>query len=193
MASILLRPSISFTIFSIFISHFLIPPITGEKHVFGTQLSPLTLGEMKEKLTHFRVYWHDVVAGPKPTAVNVVKPVNTTNGFGAVSMIDDALTMGPKLTSKLVGRAQGFYALASQTDLGLLMAMNFVLTEGKYNGSTISILGRNSVLLKVREMPIIGGSGLFRFARGYVEARTIWFDLKSGDATVEYNVYVLHY
>ena len=46
---------------------------------------------------------------------------------------------------------------------------------------------------KVREMPVIGGSGLFRFANGYVEARTHWFSPNSGDATVEYNVYVMHY
>lgn len=73
------------------------------------------------------------------------------------------------------------------------MTMNFVFTYGKYNGSTITIMGRNQVFNHVREMPVIGGSGLFRFARGYVEARTHDFDLKNGDATVEYNVYVMHY
>ncbi|CAH2053797.1 unnamed protein product, partial [Thlaspi arvense] len=31
------------------------------------------------------------------------------------------------------------------------------------------------------------------FSVGYVEARTMWFDQKSGDATVEYSCYVLHY
>ncbi|CAH8278964.1 unnamed protein product [Arabidopsis lyrata] len=64
---------------------------------------------------------------------------------------------------------------------------------GKYNGSTIMILGRNTVLSKVREMPVVGGSGMFRFARGYVEAQTKWFDIKTGDATVEYKCYILHY
>lgn len=108
-------------------------------------------------------------------------------------MIDNPLTLGPELSSKVVGKAQGFYALASQEEFGLLMTMNFVFTEGKYNGSTITVLGRNAVFDQVREMPVIGGSGLFRFARGYVEARTHMFDLKSGDATVEYNVYVMHY
>ncbi|GAY69069.1 hypothetical protein CUMW_269170 [Citrus unshiu] len=39
-------------------------------------------------------------------------------------------------------------------------------------------------------MPVIGGSGLFRFARGYVQARTHNFDPKTGDATVQYNVYI---
>lgn len=73
------------------------------------------------------------------------------------------------------------------------MAMNFAFMDGKYNGSTLSILGRNSVFSDVREMPVIGGSGLFRFARGYALAHTRKIDFETGDAVVEYNVYVMHY
>ncbi|GAB4856113.1 Dirigent protein 19 [Ancistrocladus abbreviatus] len=148
----------------------------------------------KEKLTQFRVYWHDVLSGRHPTSVLVIKPpMNTTTSFGRMRMIDNALTEGPELSSKLIGRAQGFYASASLEEVALLMAMNFAFEEGKYNGSTITVLGRNTVFSKVREMPVIGGTGLFRFARGYVEARTHYRDPKTGDATVEYTCYVLHY
>ncbi|XP_050139928.1 dirigent protein 22-like [Malus sylvestris] len=148
----------------------------------------------EEKLSHFRLYWHDIVSGPNPSSVAVVKPVtNSSTGFGFISMIDDPLTEGPEMSSKLLGRAQGFYGSASQKEAGLLMAMNFAFIQGKYNGSTITVLGRSQVFNKVREMPVIGGSGLFRFARGYVEARTHYFNLTTGDAIVEYNVYVLHY
>ena len=73
------------------------------------------------------------------------------------------------------------------------MAMNFFLTTGKYNGSSITILGRNVVFDHVREMPVFGGSGLYRWARGYVQAQTHDLDPKSGDATVEYTIYVMHY
>lgn len=95
-------------------------------------------------------------------------------------MIDNPLTLGPNLSSKLVGRAQGFYALPSQEEVGLLMSMNFAFTEGKYNGGTITVLGRNPIFNKVREMPVIEGSGLFRFARGYVHARTNTLNLTTG-------------
>ncbi|XP_020236850.1 dirigent protein 22 [Cajanus cajan] len=164
---------------------------------FGRSMDRKLLGlDKKEKLSHFKFYWHDIQSGKSPTSVSVVPPplkVNTTTAFGLVNMIDNPLTLGPQLSSKLVGKAQGFYASASLSEVGLLMAMNFAFVEGKYNGSTITILGRNCVFNKVREMPVIGGSGLFRFARGYAEARTHSFDLKTGDANVEYNVYVLHY
>ncbi|KAL1540946.1 Dirigent protein 19 [Salvia divinorum] len=146
----------------------------------------------KQKLSRFRIYWHDITSGTPPSSIPIVKPVIKT-GFGQINMIDNPLTLGPELSSKAVGKAQGFYGLASQEELGFLMAMNFFFTTGKYNGSSITILGRNAVFDHVREMPIIGGAGLFRWARGYVQARTHDLDLKSGDTTVEYTIYVMHY
>ncbi|KAG1331112.1 Dirigent protein 22 [Cocos nucifera] len=105
-------------------------------------------------------------------------------------MIDNALTVGPKPNSKLVGRTQEFYALASNKEMGLLMSMSFAFFEGKYNGSTVTILGRNMVLSEVREMLVIGGSGLFRMAQPRLGHS---FNPKTGDAVVEYNVFVMHY
>ena len=67
----------------------------------------------------------------------------------------------PENTPKVVGRAQGIYALAAQSEAALLMVLNLVSTEGKYNGSTLSMLGRDAILFTVREMPIVGGSGVF--------------------------------
>ncbi|KDP44336.1 hypothetical protein JCGZ_19203 [Jatropha curcas] len=162
---------------------------------FATNLDMNVYGLKKEKFSHFRFYWHDIYSGPNPSAAVIVKsPTNDISGFGLISMIDDPLTEKPQLSSKLIGRAQGFYGAASQEHVGaLLMVMNFVFLEGKYNGSTLSILGRNKVLSDVREMPVIGGSGLFRFAKGYVQATTYSFNQTSGDAVVEYNVYVFHY
>ncbi|KAJ6994247.1 dirigent protein 22 [Populus alba] len=163
---------------------------------FSRNLSPETLGLKREKLSHLHFYFHDIVSGSNPTAVPVARAAMTNNSlssFGQVTMMDDPLTVKPEISSKLVGRAQGIYASASQSELSFLMALNFVFTEGKYNGSTLSILGRNSVFSGIREMPVVGGSGLFRFARGYAQAKTHDLDFKTGDAIVEYNVYVFHY
>ncbi|OAY28926.1 dirigent protein 19 [Manihot esculenta] len=196
MASAVLLPIIAFhlAIFTLFSScpTSIVAEVDND---FGTTINHNLYRLKKEKLTHFRFYWHDIYSGPNPTVVPIVKSPNKNSvaGFGFVSMMDDPLTLEPQLSSKVVGRSQGLYAAASQEEAGLLMVMNFVLLEGKYNGSTITILGRNRVVSKVREMPVIGGSGLFRYARGYVEASTYSFNQTSGDAVVEYNVYVLHY
>ncbi|ESW34353.1 hypothetical protein PHAVU_001G145300 [Phaseolus vulgaris] len=167
---------------------------TAKSPTFYRTMSPTSLGLKKEKLSHLHFFFHDILSGPNPTAVRVVQPQNTSSTlFGFMSMADDPLTAGPEQGSKLVGKAQGIYGSAAQEEIGLLMIMNFVFCEGKYNGSTLSLLGRNTVFSTVREMPIVGGSGLFRFARGYAQAKTHTLDFKTGDAIVEYNVYVFHY
>lgn len=148
----------------------------------------------REKLTHLRFFWHDLVTDRDPTAIQVAAaPTTKTSmtGFGAVFVIDDPMTEDPDVSSRLVGRAQGMYASASKNPLGLLVAQTFAFTVGKYNGSSLTVLGRNPVFSAVREMPIVGGSGLFRWARGYVQART--HSLDKMNAHVEYNVYAIHY
>lgn len=190
MASLLPYSLFIFSLFSI-----LFYSING---VFVEQFSSeAILTKRTEKMSHLHFYFHDTLSGKNPTAVKIInEPPNSKSSsglFGRTYMIDDTLTKGQEPTSNIVGRAQGFYSMASQSDLALLMVLNFVFIEGKYNGSSLSILGRNPVLTNVREMPIVGGSGLFRFARGYALAHTVWFDPKTGDAIVEYNVFVLHY
>ncbi|OMO68827.1 hypothetical protein COLO4_29379 [Corchorus olitorius] len=116
--------------------------------VFSKYISPSSLGLKREKLSHLHFYLHDISAGKNATAVRVAEaPSSNTSSssFGVVVMMDDPLTIKPDLNSTMVGRAQGI---------------------------TLSVLGRNKVLSSVREMPIVGGSGVFRFARGYAQAKT---------------------
>ncbi|KAK8705260.1 hypothetical protein V6N13_048866 [Hibiscus sabdariffa] len=163
---------------------------------FSNVLSPRKLGLKRQKLSHLHFYFHDILSGRNPTAIRVASAAMTNKSktsFGAVEMADEPLTEAPDRNSKLVGKAQGIYASAAQDEVGFLMVMNLAFMEGKYNGSSLSLLGRNTVLSTVREMPIVGGSGLFRFSRGYAQAKTHTFDPKTGNAVVEYNVYVFHY
>ncbi|CAN1306976.1 Dirigent protein 21, partial [Linum perenne] len=148
--------------------------------------------------THLHFYWHNNhndanATSPNITAVVAVPPVaNSDSGFGLISIMDDPLTAGPTRDSPLVGRAQGVYIGASQSTFGLLMAMNFVFVGGEYNGSSLAIMGRNEVPLKVRELPVVGGTGVFRLAKGYALLKTYLFHVEAGIAVVEYNVYVWH-
>ncbi|TKW07245.1 hypothetical protein SEVIR_7G295500v4 [Setaria viridis] len=171
----------------------------------ATLLLPLLLSAMitasvaaaGEQETLIKVYWHDVVSGPDPTMVAVARAATTNASktlFGSVIVIDDPLTEGPDLgSSRLVGRAQGTYVSADKDVPAVAMAMTFVFQGGsRYNGSSVAIMGRNEVDADVREMAVVGGTGVFRWARGYAQARTHAFNLSTGDATVEYSLFVRH-
>ncbi|XP_022762283.1 dirigent protein 23-like [Durio zibethinus] len=149
----------------------------------------------QETETNLQFYFHDTISGKNPSAIRVAQASDTEKSptlFGALLMADDPLTESPDPNSKLLGRAQGLYGSAGQTEIGLIMAMSFCFTDGIHNGSSISILGKNSALSPVREMPIVGGTGLFRLARGYAVAKTHWVDFTTGDAIVGYNVTIVH-
>ncbi|KAA8546083.1 hypothetical protein F0562_020466 [Nyssa sinensis] len=133
----------------------------------------------KEVVTNLQFYFHDTLSGRNPSAMRIAQASATNSSltlFGTVMMADDPLTEGPEPTSKLVGRAQGMYGSAGQEELGLIMAMNYGFKDGIYDGSSFTIVGLNPALNRVREMAIVGGTGLFRLARGYAIAQTYWFD-----------------
>ncbi|KAK9690801.1 hypothetical protein RND81_09G155100 [Saponaria officinalis] len=149
----------------------------------------------KTRSTTLQFYFHDTVSGKTPTVIPVAQPTHSTrypSGFGMLMMADDPLTTGTDLKTKMVGRAQGLYGSACQDEVGLIMVLSYNFIDGPYNGSSISIMGRNSVMHPVREMPVVGGTGLFRMARGYALAHTFSFDLKTGDAIVGYNITIVH-
>lgn len=152
------------------------------------------LPHAKQKLAHLHFYFHDTVTGPNATAftvaqANITGP-NPTN-FGVTRMMDNPLTLGPELDSGTIGRARGLYGAASFETVDLLMVLNYVFTDGEFNGSTLSVLAHNPIFDRYREMPVLGGTGNFRLARGIATAQTA---LISGqDAVVEYNVVVLYY
>ncbi|KAF5952552.1 hypothetical protein HYC85_010496 [Camellia sinensis] len=140
---------------------------TSTQGSFSEEVSEAITLKRMEKTTHLHFYFHDIVSGKNPTAVKIAGAEDgSVMGFGTTFMMNDPLTEGPESNSKLVGRAQGMYALASEKNIPeLLMVVYYEFEQGIYNGSSISILGRNPVYNDVREMPIVGGSGVFRFAR----------------------------
>ncbi|XP_010693845.2 dirigent protein 21 [Beta vulgaris subsp. vulgaris] len=179
-----------------FFSVLLLSFFISQTHAFSKPISKEEMGlKQQQNLTHLHFYFHDYVQGANQTALRIAQAPTTDKSpgaFGALVMIDDPLTEGPEHDSKIVGYAQGMYGFADQKQAGLLMVMNYVFVEGEYNGSTLSVLGRNQVMNKVREMAIVGGSGVFRFASGYAQAKTISMLDSSGASVVEYDVYVQH-
>ncbi|KDP31386.1 hypothetical protein JCGZ_11762 [Jatropha curcas] len=152
----------------------------------------------KTNITRLQFYMHDVVRGPNATAVRVAGRANFTSPnpieamFGSIFVMDNPLTVSPDPNSTVVGRAQGIYAMSSQqNEFSLLMTLTYAFISGPYNGSSFSVVGRNPVMSEVREMPVVGGTGIFRLARGYCLAKTHSMDQM--DAIIGYNVTLLHY
>lgn len=157
-----------------------------------------TEASKKPKISKMEFYMHDIVGGPNPTAVRVAgrsnfsSPDQIASMFGSVFVIDNPLTVTPHPNSSVVGRAQGIYAMASQhNEFSLLMTLTYNFVAGRFNGSSFSVVGRNPVMNEVREMPIVGGTGMFRFAKGYCLAKTASF--RQMDAVIGYNVTLIHY
>ncbi|CAL5088877.1 unnamed protein product [Urochloa decumbens] len=135
---------------------------------------------------HLHFYMHDVLTGPSPTAVQVL---NGPRGhFGDTIVIDDVLTEGATRSSAAVGRAQGHYIWASTGNPELLVTMNVVLTSGPYAGSSVTVVGRDDIGAPVRELSVVGGTGQFRMARGYVIWKTVSLD--HPNAVLELDVFV---
>lgn len=145
--------------------------------------------------THLHLFMHDVLTGPDATAVDVVngtgRAFDVAGGlrFGQVVVMDDVLTEGPSRASPRVGRTQGFYVFSDMNVPALLFCMNVVLTAGPYAGSTGTILGRDHITQPLRERSVVGGTGAFRMATGYVLWRTASWQFRA-DAVLELDVFV---
>ncbi|CAN6197078.1 unnamed protein product [Urochloa humidicola] len=122
---------------------------------------------------HLHFYMHDVTGGPSPTAVQVINGPRSGSSFGNTMVIDDKLTESTSESSATVGRAQGYYMVASVANLEFMVNMNVVLTSGPYANSSLAVLGRDDVSVPVRELSVVGGTGQFRMARGYVLWKTV--------------------
>jgi hypothetical protein len=152
------------------------------------------------KTTRIKFYMHDVVTAVPPsipvaTAVRVARgvtplPLEPAIRFGDMFVIDNPLTEGPDAASPVVGAAQGFYIYASRTDFALMLTFNIVFTAGPHNGSTIAVLSRDTIFDPVRELPVVGGTGMFRGATGYGELRTFSANGTTFNAVLQIDMYV---
>ncbi|SPT16486.1 unnamed protein product [Triticum aestivum] len=143
-----------------------------------------------------RLSMHDVFTGPGTTAVEVVNGTGPPlfGGepplrFGQVVVIDDALTKGADPASRPVGRAQGMYVFAAMHDPAVLSCMNVVLTAGPYSGSTFTVVGHDNIVEPLQELSVVGGTGRFRMATGYVLWRTASWQLHK-NAVLDLDVFI---
>ncbi|RLN32856.1 hypothetical protein C2845_PM03G34770 [Panicum miliaceum] len=148
--------------------------------------------------THRHFYMHDEYTGPNPTAALIVPgraplalpdTVGTSRRFGDIAVMNNALTEGPQRGSRRVGTAQGFTVRVSERGSVNALSMHLVMEDGEFAGSSLVVNGRVDTDLAVRESVIVGGTGRFRFARGYALSRSYDYDLAKG-GIVEIDVYL---
>ncbi|KAL0356602.1 UNVERIFIED_CONTAM: Dirigent protein 11 [Sesamum calycinum] len=124
-----------------------------------------------EKTAKLHFYFQDFIGGENKTVYEVVRASITSNSlfsFGSILVIDNLITAEADIKSKAIGRFQGVATSADLKTTAVALNANFYFTWGSVNGSTISIWGRNPIMKGARELAIVGGTGMFRFARGYV-------------------------
>ncbi|EPS60031.1 hypothetical protein M569_14773, partial [Genlisea aurea] len=147
----------------------------------------------EEKFAKITVFVQDVGGGRQATIWEVAHAAITGKSkysFGKVSAVDDLLTAGPDKSSQALGRLQGTFAYTGLNETSLTANINFHLTSGPYSGSTLCVAGRNPVQESNRELPLVGGTGVFRAARGYAIVNTISFDKATNYAVLQYTFYV---
>ncbi|KAI3448899.1 hypothetical protein Pfo_005564 [Paulownia fortunei] len=150
----------------------------------------------KQKVAKLNLYVQDVLGGPNATVWEVARANISSNSgtyFGIVRVIDNLLTAGPDRNSKKLGRAQGFIAFSDLQDVAVTMNFNFYLTGGKYRGSTLTVVGRNQLYDTNRELPVVGGTGVFRMARGYTISSTHYFNETEKYGVLLYTFYVVYF
>ncbi|CAA2940354.1 Hypothetical predicted protein [Olea europaea subsp. europaea] len=149
----------------------------------------------KETTTSIQVFVQDDLGGQNPTVWEVARcnfTSNSATSFGQIRVLDDLLTAGPDRKSQRVGRVQGLITSADFQESALTMNLNFIFTSGQYNGSTLCMLGRNPLGNQYRELAIVGGTGVFRMARGYAITNTYSYDVVTSYGVLEYNIYVAY-
>ncbi|KAG6413499.1 hypothetical protein SASPL_126212 [Salvia splendens] len=154
-----------------------------------------TIVRGSENITQLHFYVHDVRAGENATLYRVANSSITATSptsFGLVNVFDDLITAEPDINGEQVARAQGTSTSADLVNQAIAISMNFYITSGEFSGSTVSIAGRNPVTEASRELPVIGGTGAFRFARGYAVTTTYLHDSEANYSILEYTVYVTY-
>lgn len=152
------------------------------------------LGLLKE--TKMTVYFQDYSGGPNATVVEITglsDGLLSFTKFGAIFCTDDPITEGLEESSARVARAQGIYVTSALDGSNTHVLISIVFVNDEYKGSTLEVQGSSAQFERVREVAVVGGTGVFRLARGYATFETLSYDHATHYAVIQCNITVLHY
>ncbi|KAG6406265.1 hypothetical protein SASPL_133865 [Salvia splendens] len=145
-----------------------------------------SLPQRHEKVTKLHFYFHRLGG----SAATIAKANTATpNSFGLTVMRDDPLTVGPDISSARIGYAQGMSSTVSLEEVVLVDYFTLSFTDG----STLAVLGSNAIFHQYRELPIVGGTGAYRLARGVITFQTYFFNPTTREASIQADGLVFHY
>lgn len=142
----------------------------------------LVMAAAGEGVLNIPFYMHDHLNRNKDQTAFPVAGVNGSSSdaskFGTLVVISDVVTKRPQITEydteNILGRAQGTYVNTNPvTGLDFLMVFSLIFQNAEYNGSTLEIQGTDRFDQPHREYAVVGGTGKFRFARGYAVGSTV--------------------
>ncbi|KAJ4950908.1 hypothetical protein NE237_027740 [Protea cynaroides] len=166
---------------SIIIELFLIFALIGFSDVHGMKMK-----KQYKPCKELVLYFHDIIYNGKNAAnatsaiVAAPKGANLTilgpqNHFGDVVVFDDPITVDNNLHSPPVGRAQGLYIYDKKDTFNSWLGFTFVLNSTDHKG-TINFMGADPILIKTRDISVVGGTGDFFMHRGVATVMTDSFE-----------------
>ncbi|XP_047306956.1 disease resistance response protein 206-like [Impatiens glandulifera] len=148
--------------------------------------SPKAKPRSYEPCKRLVLYFHDVIYNGKnamnATSTIVAGPENTNKTilagnfhFGNIVVFDDPITLDNNFHSPPVGRAQGMYIYDTKNTFTSWLGFSFYLNSTDCHG-TINFLGADPIMVKQRDISVVGGTGDFFMHRGIATIMTDAFE-----------------
>ncbi|CAI8616122.1 unnamed protein product [Vicia faba] len=149
----------------------------------------ITYGQPNQSILVF--YMQDVGKGPNATVLPIIgikDKVWSYNTFGTIFAVDDPITLTSSPTSTQIGSAQGIITVTSQDGANVNIILSIVFNNAQYSGSTLEIQGTSRQHENLRELSVVGGTGRFRFARGFIVFETISYDASNNQSIIRLTI-----
>ncbi|KAL3619218.1 hypothetical protein CASFOL_036788 [Castilleja foliolosa] len=125
------------------------------------------------------LYYHDILfngtnqanATSAATTNGTPLALNPGGHFGAIVVFNDPVTNDTQLLSKPVAQAQGFYIYNKKDEANAWFAFTLVFNSTEHKG-TMTIMGADIMMAKIRDFSVVGGTGDFFMARGICTVST---------------------
>ncbi|KVI11359.1 disease resistance response protein 206-like [Cynara cardunculus var. scolymus] len=155
-------------------------------HLLVVSLANSGMKRQYHPCRHLVFYFHDVVyngqndANATSAIVGAPQWGNLTIladkfHFGNVVVFDDPITLDNNFHSVPVGRAQGMYLYDTKYTWTAWLGFSFVFNSTQHKG-TINFIGVDPLLVKTKDILVVGGTGDFFMHRGIATINTDSFE-----------------